>query len=162
MPFSKRPSSRLCSRRFPRELQATPITITSGFEIKEGSDAVAAAAAAGLAPELPTWISGVGNLTFFNLGDGMELSIDEMESMRLLLEIKNGIPPVEKIVLLQIAGKAREFGAGSLFDKILPLPMERTPEDQERHSLVKALTMSFTDSAISSGLTFLLSSNPFL
>ena len=97
MPFSKRPSSRLCSRRCPRELQATPITITSGFETKEGSDAVAAAAAAGLAPELPIWISGVGNLIFFNLGDGMELSIDEMESMRLLLEIKNGIPPVEKL-----------------------------------------------------------------
>ena len=40
----------------PRKLQATPVTTTGGFEIKEGSDATAMAAAAGLAPELPTEI----------------------------------------------------------------------------------------------------------
>jgi splicing factor 3B subunit 1 len=35
--------------------------------------------------------------------------------------------------------KAHEFSAGPLFDKILPLLMERTLEDQERHLLVKVI-----------------------
>ena len=138
----------------PRKLQATPVTSVGGFEIKEGSDAAAMAAAAGLAPELPTEIPGVGNLAFFKPEDAQyfakilkeedetELSIDEMKErkiMRLLLKIKNGTPPVRKTALRQITDKAREFGAGPLFDKILPLLMERTLEDQERHLLVKVI-----------------------
>ena len=138
----------------PRKLQATPVTTIGGFEIKEGSDAAAMAAAAGLAPELPTEIPGVGNLAFFKPEDAQyfakilkeedetELSIDEMKErkiMRLLLKIKNGTPPVRKTALRQITDKAREFGAGPLFDKILPLLMERTLEDQERHLLVKVI-----------------------
>jgi splicing factor 3B subunit 1 len=59
--------------------------------------------------------------------------------MRLLLKIKNGTPPVRTVALRQITDKAREFGAGPLFDKILPLLMERTLEDQERHLLVKVM-----------------------
>ena len=35
--------------------------------------------------------------------------------------------------------KAQEFGAGPLFDKILPLLMERTLEDQEHHLLVNVI-----------------------
>ena len=138
----------------PRKLQATPVTTIGGFEIKEGSDPAAMAAAAGLAPELPTEIPGVGNLAFFKAEDAQyfakilkeedetELSIDEMKErkiMRLLLKIKNGTPPVRKTALRQITDKAREFGAGPLFDKILPLLMERTLEDQERHLLVKVI-----------------------
>jgi len=68
--------------------------------------------------------------------------VDEMKErkiMRLLLKIKNGTPPVRKTALRQITDKAREFGAGPLFDKILPLLMERTLEDQERHLLVKVI-----------------------
>ena len=138
----------------PRKLQGTSVTTVGGFEIKEGSDAAAMAAAAGLAPELPTEIPGVGNLAFFKAEDAQyfakilkeedetELSIDEMKErkiMRLLLKIKNGTPPVRKTALRQITDKAREFGAGPLFDKILPLLMERTLEDQERHLLVKVI-----------------------
>ncbi|KAL5513048.1 PRP10 [Sanghuangporus vaninii] len=126
----------------------------AGFHIQEGSDAAAAAAAAGLAPELPTEIPGVGNLAFFKAEDAQyfakimkeedetQLSVDEMKErkiMRLLLKIKNGTPPVRKTALRQITDKAREFGAGPLFDKILPLLMERTLEDQERHLLVKVI-----------------------
>ena len=138
----------------PRKLQAASVTTIGGFEIKEGSDAAAMAAAAGLAPELPTEIPGVGNLAFFKPEDAQyfakilkeedetELSIDEMKErkiMRLLLKIKNGTPPVRKTALRQITDKAREFGAGPLLDKILPLLMERTLEDQERHLLVKVI-----------------------
>ncbi|OJA09318.1 hypothetical protein AZE42_07479 [Rhizopogon vesiculosus] len=59
--------------------------------------------------------------------------------MRLLLKIKNGTRPVRKSALRQITDKACEFGAGPLFDKILPLLAERTLEDQERHLLVKVI-----------------------
>jgi splicing factor 3B subunit 1 len=59
--------------------------------------------------------------------------------MCLLLKIKNSTPPVRKTALRQITDKAREFGAGPLFDKILPLLMERTLEDQECHLLVKVI-----------------------
>ncbi|KAF7983388.1 hypothetical protein HWV62_22397 [Athelia sp. TMB] len=138
----------------PRKLQATPITEVGGFQIQESSDAAAVAAAAGLAPELPTEIPGVGSLAFFKAEDAQyfakilkeedesELTVDEMKErkiMRLLLKIKNGTPPVRKTALRQITDKAREFGAGPLFDKILPLLMERTLEDQERHLLVKVI-----------------------
>lgn len=46
---------------------------------------------------------------------------------------------MRKTALRQITDKARDFGAGPLFDKILPLLMERTLEDQERHLLVKVI-----------------------
>jgi splicing factor 3B subunit 1 len=127
----------------PRKLMATPIAEPGGFHIQESSDAAAVAAAAGLAPELPTEIPGVGNLAFFKAEDAeyfakilkeedeTQLSVKEMKErkiMRLLLKIKNGTPPVRKTALHQITDKAREFGAGPLFDKILPLLMEHTLE----------------------------------
>jgi len=59
--------------------------------------------------------------------------------MMLLLKIKNGTPPMRKASLRQIAEKAREFGAGPLFNQILPLMMSPTLEDQERHLLVKVI-----------------------
>ena len=65
--------------------------------------------------------------------------LKERKIMRLLLKIKNGTPPIRKTALRQITDRAREFGAGPLFDKILPLLMERTLEDQERHLLVKVI-----------------------
>ena len=138
----------------PPKLAPPSSTELGGFQIQESSDAAAVAAAAGLAPELPTEIPGVGNLAFFKPEDAQyfakilkeedetELSVDEMKErkiMRLLLKIKNGTPPVRKTALRQITDKAREFGAGPLFDKILPLLMERTLEDQERHLLVKVI-----------------------
>lgn len=136
-----------------RKLLATPTPVFTGFHMQEDSEA-AMAAAANLAPELPTEIPGVGTLAFFKAEDAQyfakilkeedetQLSVDEMKErkiMRLLLKIKNGTPPVRKTALRQITDKAREFGAGPLFDKILPLLMERTLEDQERHLLVKVI-----------------------
>lgn len=138
----------------PRKFMPAPVTEVGGFQIQEGSDASTLAAAAGLAPELPTEIPGVGNLAFFKPEDAQYfakimkeedetlLTVDEMKErkiMRLLLKIKNGTPPVRKTALRQITDKAREFGAGPLFDKILPLLMERSLEDQERHLLVKVI-----------------------
>ena len=61
--------------------------------------------------------------------------------MRLLLKIKNGTPPMRKSSLRQITDKAREFGASSLFNQILPLLMSPALEDQERHLLVKVILL---------------------
>ncbi|KAI0060520.1 hypothetical protein BV25DRAFT_1917618 [Artomyces pyxidatus] len=58
----------------PRKLMVTPISEVRGFQIQDSSDAAAAAAAGGLAPELPTGIPDVGNLAFFKAEDAQYLS----------------------------------------------------------------------------------------
>ena len=63
----------------------------------------------------------------------------ERKIMKLLLKIKNGTPPMRKTALRQIADKAREFGAECLFNQILPLLMNPSLEDQERHLIVKVI-----------------------
>lgn len=71
-----------------------------------------------------------------------ELSPDEQKErkiMKLLLKVKNGTPQQRKTALRQLTDKAREFGAGPLFNRILPLLMQPTLEDQERHLLVKVI-----------------------
>ena len=71
-----------------------------------------------------------------------ELSSEEAKErkiMRLLLKVKNGTPPQRKVALRQLTDKAREFGAGPIFNQVLPLLMSPTLEDQERHLLVKVI-----------------------
>ncbi|GFP83788.1 splicing factor 3b subunit 1 [Phtheirospermum japonicum] len=71
-----------------------------------------------------------------------ELTPDEQRErkiMKLLLKVKNGTPPQRKTALRQLTDKARELGAGPLFNCILPLLMQPTLEDQERHLLVKVI-----------------------
>jgi splicing factor 3B subunit 1 len=63
----------------------------------------------------------------------------ERRIMTLILKIKNGTPPQRKSSLRQITDNARDFGAESLFNQILPLLMAPTLEDQERHLLVKVI-----------------------
>lgn len=65
--------------------------------------------------------------------------IKERRIMMLLLKVKNGTPPMRKSALRMLTEKAREFGAGPLFNQILPLLMSPTLEDQERHLLVKVI-----------------------
>ncbi|ODN73445.1 hypothetical protein L202_07964 [Cryptococcus amylolentus CBS 6039] len=138
------------------------VSATSEHGFMQQDDAEAAkmrAAAGGLQGTTEqTEIEGIGTLQFLKpedaqyfakvLGEGggeendVEYTLDELKErkiMRLLLKIKNGTPPVRKTALRQITDRAREFGAGPLFDKILPLLMERTLEDQERHLLVKVI-----------------------
>eukprot|EP00890_Picochlorum_soloecismus_P004656 jgi/Picsp_1/5191/NSC_02554-R1_protein len=74
--------------------------------------------------------------------DESSLSLEEAKErriMKLLLKVKNGTPPQRKIALKHLTEKAREFGAGPLFNQILPLLMSPTLEDQERHLLVKVI-----------------------
>ncbi|CAK7214590.1 U2 snRNP component prp10 [Sporothrix curviconia] len=82
---------------------------------------------------------------FGKLSDGANedtLSVEELKErkiMRLLLKVKNGTPPMRKTALRQLTDNARNFGAGPLFNQILPLLMEKSLEDQERHLLVKVI-----------------------
>ncbi|KAL1876381.1 hypothetical protein VTK73DRAFT_9396 [Phialemonium thermophilum] len=104
--------------------------------------------------QIPKEIPGIGDLQFFKpedmayfgkLADGADensLSVEELKErkiMRLLLKVKNGTPPMRKTALRQLTDNARNFGAGPLFNQILPLLMEKTLEDQERHLLVKVI-----------------------
>jgi splicing factor 3B subunit 1 len=64
--------------------------------------------------------------------DEQQLTQDEVKErkiMMLLLKVKNGTPPMRKAALKTITEKAREFGAGPLFNQILPLLMIPTLED---------------------------------
>lgn len=123
-----------------------------GFVMPELENAQAQAKA--MNDQLPTDIPGVGDLQFFkqedmkyfgklmDTTDENKLSIEELKErkiMRLILKVKNGSPPMRKSALRQLTDKAREFGADPLFKQILPVLMERTLEDQERHLLVKII-----------------------
>lgn len=107
-----------------------------------------------MAKQMPSDIPGIGDLQFFkpedmayfgkltNGADENTLSVEELKErkiMRLLLKVKNGTPPMRKTALRQLTDNARNFGAGPLFNQILPLLMEKTLEDQERHLLVKVI-----------------------
>jgi splicing factor 3B subunit 1 len=75
-------------------------------------------------------------------GDDEALTTEERlerKIMRLLLKVKNGTPQQRKSALRQLTDKARDLGAGPLFNQILPLLMSPTLEDQERHLLVKTV-----------------------
>ncbi|OAJ44023.1 hypothetical protein BDV3_002615 [Batrachochytrium dendrobatidis] len=131
-----------------RKLMATPTPMagSGGFMMQEEDNS--------LRNELPPEIPGMVGLQFFKAEDmqhfaklldkkdDSELSSEEVKErriMRLLLKIKNGTPPIRKASLRQITDKAREFGAGPLFNQILPLLMSPSLEDQERHLLVKVI-----------------------
>lgn len=136
-----------------RKLMSTPAPIASttgfgGFMMQEPENARV------MGKQLPTEIPGVGDLQFFKAedmayfgklvdgGDENAMSVEELKErkiMRLLLKVKNGTPPMRKTALRQLTDNARHFGAGPLFNQILPLLMEKTLEDQERHLLVKVI-----------------------
>ena len=136
-----------------RKLMSTPAPVAStsgygGFMMQEPEDARQ------MSKQLPTEIPGVGDLQFFKAedmayfgklvdgGDENSMSVEELKErkiMRLLLKVKNGTPPMRKTALRQLTDNARQFGAGPLFNQILPLLMEKTLEDQERHLLVKVI-----------------------
>lgn len=138
-------------RTAARKLMATPASGGAGiggFMMQEPESARS------LGKQLPTEIPGVGDLQFFKPedmayfgklmdgGDENDMSVEDMKErkiMRLLLKVKNGTPPMRKTALRQLTDNARQFGAGALFNQILPLLMEKSLEDQERHLLVKVI-----------------------
>lgn len=134
-----------------RKMMATPAPMggtAGGFMMQEPENIRS------MGKDLPTDIPGVGDLQFFKpedmayfgklmeAGDETSMSVDDLKErkiMRLLLKVKNGTPPMRKTALRQLTDNARNFGAGPLFNQILPLLMEKSLEDQERHLLVKVI-----------------------
>lgn len=126
---------------------ATPASLQGGFMMQQPVDPRS------LGKDLSTELQSMGDLRikpedmayFGKLIDGAdenEMSVEELKErkiMRLLIKVKNGTPPMRKTALRQLTDNARSFGAGPLFDQILPLLMEKTLEDQERHLLVKVI-----------------------
>lgn len=133
-------------------VDATPLAVATpqGFQVLP-DDPVAARAALGLA------ITGAHaeDLPFAKPEDyqyfakllvqkepSESLSLEEAKErkiLKLLLRIKNGSPAVRRVALRQLVDRARDFGAGPLFDQILPLLMSPALEDAERHLLVKVI-----------------------
>ncbi|TPX31461.1 hypothetical protein SmJEL517_g05224 [Synchytrium microbalum] len=142
------PSSYAPIRTPARKLMATPTPMAGmggGFVMQDETV---------MSMDMAPSIDGVDGLQFFkpedmqhfgkllDKKDDAELSVEELKErkiMRLLLKIKNGTPPMRKSSLRQITDKAREFGAGPLFNQVLPLLMSPNLEEQERHLLVKVI-----------------------
>lgn len=131
---------------FQMEVPVEQRTDASLQDIREayGIPLVAASDETGLPSHLPH-IKPDDMQYFGRLLEGVDedrLSKDELKErqiMTLLLKIKSGTPPQRKTAMRQITDKARAFGAGSLFNQILPLLMSPSLEDQERHFLVKVI-----------------------
>ncbi|GAB7354705.1 hypothetical protein MBLNU459_g5122t1 [Dothideomycetes sp. NU459] len=125
----------------------TPASLQGGFMMQQPVDPKS------MGKDLPSDLPGVGELRlkpedmayFGKLVDGAdenEMTVEELKErkiMRLLIKVKNGTPPMRKTALRQLTDNARSFGAGPLFSQILPLLMEKSLEDQERHLLVKVI-----------------------
>ncbi|KAK9765020.1 U2 snRNP component prp10 [Basidiobolus ranarum] len=142
------PPSHVPIRTPARKLTATPSPMVgmSGFMIQEDDR--------NQTYDLLTEIPGICNLPFFkqedmqhfgkflNNVDESQMSVEELKErkiLHLLLKIKTGTSPIRKAALRQITDRASEFGAGPLFNQILPLLMSPTLEDQQRHLLIKII-----------------------
>ncbi|ODV80632.1 ARM repeat-containing protein [Suhomyces tanzawaensis NRRL Y-17324] len=104
-----------------------------------------------LREQIPTEVPGITGLQSFKQEDmkyfgklihleESSLSGDEkkeVEVMKLLLKVKNGSQVTRKRSLRQLTDSARKFGPKILFNQILPLLLEPSLDDQERHVLVK-------------------------
>jgi splicing factor 3B subunit 1 len=126
----------------PEELQAEGKSVN---EIREAYGVpIAATSTEGAAGALP-YIKPEDMQYFGRLTEDAEDAsltkeeVNERKIMTLLLKIKSGTPPQRKTAMRQITDKARSFGAGPLFNQILPLFRSPTIEDQERHLLVKVI-----------------------
>ncbi|KAG2732822.1 hypothetical protein G9P44_003812 [Scheffersomyces stipitis] len=109
-------------------------------------------AARAMESQIPTDIQGVTGLEFFKQEDmkhfGKLTTIkdteglsseekNEINSMKLLLKIKNGSQITRKRSLRRLTDNARKFGPKVIFSQILPILLEPNLGDQERHVLVK-------------------------
>lgn len=124
------PSSYVPIRTPSRKLDATPLAFATpnGFQILP-DDPIAARVMLGLSnlsnadSDLP--FSKPEDYQYFSklltkINDD-EMSLEEAKErkiLKLLLRIKNGSPSVRRVALRQLTERAREFGAGPLFDQI--------------------------------------------
>ena len=102
-------------------------------------------------------IEGVKDLMFFKPSDHKyfadivskkptdELSKDEKKErtlLMLLLKIKNGNTVSRRTSMRLLTEKAVTFGPEIIFDRLLPILLDRSLEDQERHLMICLLYTS--------------------
>ncbi|SCU86572.1 LANO_0C08460g1_1 [Lachancea nothofagi CBS 11611] len=105
-----------------------------------------------LSKELITDIPGTQDLQFFKptdrahfgelLSQKVEFTEEEdkdRQFLRLLLRIKNGKPQTRKLAMRALRDRALDFGGPRIFNRLLPILMDRTLEDQERHLMIKVV-----------------------
>ncbi|ODV84895.1 hypothetical protein CANARDRAFT_28636 [[Candida] arabinofermentans NRRL YB-2248] len=140
----------------PDNTKAITTEKTDGYMIPESVDAVTSKQLTFNNPQLIHEVPGLRDLVYFKDSDmrifgklittrgikNTELSIDELKErkcMKLILKIKNGQPNKRKQSLRSLADNARYFGPNLIFNIILPLLLDKSLEDQERHLLVKVI-----------------------
>lgn len=130
-----------------RKLMATPAAGESGgFVIPQSGPTAAGLAVPGQAAGEDLPLVRPEDVQYFGRllesRPDAEMSLEEAlerKIMKLLLRIKNGTPAQRRQSMRQLGERAREFGAGPLFEQLLPLLMSPSLEDQERHLLVKVI-----------------------
>ena len=127
-----------------RKLMATPAPMSSGFSIQEEDHTqqfdMPREMPGGLPDMKPEDMQYFGAI--LDERDEEDMSAAEARDrkiMTLLFKVKNGSTMQRKVALRTLTDRAREYGAGPLFNQILPLLMSPTLEDQERHLLVKVI-----------------------
>ena len=143
------PASYVPVRADARKLDGAPAPLAgdAGYRIPDAPDGLAGGGEHGVAPLTEDGIevreedrAAFGAL--LEEVDEAELTLKEAKErriMRALLRIKNGTPQQRKSSLRFLTEKARYLGAGPLFDQILPLLMQQTLDETERHLLVKVV-----------------------
>lgn len=149
------PSGYVPLRTPSRKLTATPTSSTRGFmmgiESTPGLGLIQTSSLSGISqddvisllkPDDYPFFSKIVTTNEVDLETSEDLSVDtirELKLLKLLIRIKNGTPPMRRSAMRQISENAKDFGPKLLFDKLLPLLMSTTLEDQERHLLVKVV-----------------------
>lgn len=63
----------------------------------------------------------------------------ERSLVLLLLRIKNGNTMARKVAMRALQDKCYEFGPKMIFDRVLPILLDKSLEDQERHLMIKVV-----------------------
>ncbi|SCU98628.1 LAMI_0F15610g1_1 [Lachancea mirantina] len=126
---------------------------TDSYAIPETSRSMVNA----LGKELVNEIPGVRDLQFFGPHDKQyfgELLVEkpdmtpeeqkDRQFLQLLLRIKNGAPATRKTAMRMLRNRAADFGAPRIFDRVLPILLDKSLDDQERHLMVKAVDRVLT------------------
>lgn len=126
-----------------RKLTMTPKS-EQGFMQAEGTGFVTKTDTISAGDDMPTMK--LEDVQFFGklLGPHSEedMTMDELKErkvLRLLLKIKNGGSQMRRQSMRHISERARDLGAGPIFDALLPLMLSPSLTDPERHTFVKLI-----------------------
>lgn len=120
--------------------------IDVGYEIPDGQQTQTQTQAQLVVTEVP----GVGHLLFFSDSDRIHFRslLDDNEQkedkkkvqfLKLVLKVKNCEPTIRKQAIRALNEKAAQFGSAVIFDNLVPILVDRSLSDQERHLMIKIM-----------------------